>query len=77
MAEEDWNQPSLHVLGMLVDGGRPLLLLLNGGGRSREVVLPRIEGDWAVLLDSAHEGRRDIETAVTLAPHSLVLLARR
>ena len=77
MTDDDWHQPSLHVLGMLVDGERPLLLLLNGGGRSREVVLPPVEGEWAVLIDSAHEERREIETALMLAPHSLVLLSRR
>ncbi len=77
MDDDDWHQPSLHVLGMLVDGGRPLLLLLNGGGRSREVVLPGVDGDWALLLDSAQERWGDIGTPVMLAPHSLVLLARR
>ena len=53
----------------------PLLLLLNGGGRSRAFALPeRPEGPWTVLLDTAHEGERAITAGLTLAPHSLVLL---
>ncbi len=41
------------------------------------MVLPGVDGDWALLLDSAQERWGDIETPVMLAPHSLVLLARR
>jgi len=77
MTDDDWRQPSLHVVGMLMDGDRPLLLLLNGGGRSCEVLPPADEGQWTLLLDSAHEGRREVGGGLVLAPHSLVLLARR
>ena len=51
---DDWNQPDAHVLGMLIPGeatdeagdrgrpvvGRTILLLLNGGSRSRFFALP-------------------------------------
>jgi glycogen operon protein len=78
MAGEDWAHPANHRLGMLFDGGDPLLLLMNGGGRSRAFVLPeRPSGCWTVLVDTAHEGERAVETALTLAPHSLVLLRHR
>jgi isoamylase len=78
MAGEDWTHHANHLLGMLFDGGDPLLLLMNGGGRSRAFVLPeRPSGCWTVLVDTAHEGERAVETALTLAPHSLVLLRHR
>ena len=60
---------------MLLDGGEPLLLLLNGGGRSRAFVLPgQPPGPWTVVVDTAHDGERVVEVGLTLAPHSLVLL---
>jgi glycogen operon protein len=75
MMAEDWTHDANHLLGMLFDGGEPLLLLLNGGGRSRAFVLPeRPSGPWTVVVDTAHEGERMAETGLTLAPHSLVLL---
>ncbi len=75
MIAEDWAHESSHLLGMLFDGGVPLLLLLNGGGRSRAFTLPEPPSDrWCVLLDTAHEGERAAAPGLTLAPHSLVLL---
>ncbi|MEP7176407.1 MAG: hypothetical protein ABI860_07635, partial [Gemmatimonadales bacterium] len=75
MTEEDWAHDSNHLLGMLFDGTRPMLLLLNGGGRSRAFVLPeRPAGAWTVVLDTAHDDRHLAETGLTLAPHSLLLL---
>jgi isoamylase len=77
MTAADWTHDGNHVLGMLFDGGDPLLVLMNGGGRSRAVALPERAAAWHVLLDTAHDGERPAEGSVTLAPHSLVLLRRR
>jgi glycogen operon protein len=77
MSAEDWTHSATHTLGMLFSGAEPLLLLLNGGGRSRPFVLPPSPGEWWVLMDTAHEGRRAAEPTVTLAPHSLVFLRPR
>jgi isoamylase len=78
MAAEDWAHDGNHVLGMLFDGGDPMLLLMNGGGRSRAFTLPACAGGaWHVLLDTAHDGERPADAAVTLAPHSLVLVRLR
>ena len=91
MAESDWNDPDNHVLGMLILGrasdevderGRPLfgdnlLLLLNGGPRSRSFVLPRMEGagPWEELLNTARPATRVVRRpAVNLQAHSLILL---
>jgi glycogen operon protein len=74
MALEDWNHDANHVLGMLLDGETPLLLLLNGGGRSRAFALPNGAGSWRVLIDTAHDVERVADAEITLAPHSLVLL---
>jgi glycogen operon protein len=74
MTMEDWAHDSNHVLGMWFDGSNPLLLLLNGGGRSRPFTLPPSSGPWRVLVDTSHDGERPAEGSVTLAPHSLVLL---
>ncbi len=79
MTPEDWAHDANHVLGMLfADGEKPLLLALNGGGRSRPFVPPgQPPGSWTVALDTAHEGERPAEAVLTLAPHSLVLLRQR
>jgi len=77
MTAEDWAHDSSHALGMRFDGPDPLLLLMNGGGRSRAFALPATATPWRVLVDTSHEGERPAEGAVTLAPHSLVLLRQR
>jgi glycogen operon protein len=75
MIAEDWSLDSNHLLGMLYEGDDPLLLVVNGGGRSRAFVLPGGPSRaWRVLLDTACEGERAAESGLTLAPHSLVLL---
>jgi glycogen operon protein len=74
MTADDWAHDGNHVLGMLFDGREPMLLLMNGGGRSRPFALPERAGVWQVVLDTAHDGERPAEPTVTLAPHSLVLL---
>ena len=91
MTDADWTERSNHVLGMLVNGrgaseldarGRPrgsetLLLLLNGGARSRQFSLPPrdIPGNWHELVNTVRTGHRLIRTpAINLVAHSLVLL---
>ncbi len=91
MAPEQWNDQSNHVLGMLIRGeatddidergrtprGTAILLLLNGGARSRTFTLPVMEraGAWMQMLDTAHPTPRAIrEGQVHLAAHSLMLL---
>jgi glycogen operon protein len=92
MLPEDWSDESTHVLGMLVRGeaseeidergrmlqGASLLLLLNGGARSKQFTLPLLQrsGRWAELLDTSHEAATPVrEDHVNLAAHSLILLA--
>jgi glycogen operon protein len=91
MTHEDWTDPGGHVLGMLIHGtaseerderGRPiggdtLLLLMNGGPRSRHFTLPNHcgPGGWMELCSTARTGARPVKTAaVNLVAHSLVLL---
>ncbi|HXF57546.1 MAG TPA: glycogen debranching protein GlgX [Actinomycetota bacterium] len=93
MTEDDWRDPDNHVLGMLLYGhatdevderGRPifgdtLLLLLNGGARSRFFTLPRMKepGVWQELVNTARPEvtRRVVRTpGVNLVAHSLILL---
>jgi len=91
MAEADWHDPRNHILGMLIPGqasdevderGRPnqgqtLLLLLNGGPRSRyfELPSPPEAGAWHEIANSARAGRRTVRGAgVNLVAHSLLLL---
>ena len=75
MTAEQWNKPGNHFLGMLLGEDPPLLLLVNGGGRSRAVALPPLPaGPWTVLVDTGHDGRRAADAGLTLSPHSLVLL---
>jgi hypothetical protein len=57
--------------------GDTLLLLLNGGTRSRLYVMPQLEwsGIWEQLLNTTHLGQRLVRAAtVNLTAHSAVLL---
>jgi isoamylase len=91
MTDEDWSDGENHVIGMLLHGratdevderGRPIfgqtvLMLLNGGVRSRPFTLPRFEepGLWRMLINTAQPGRRVVRSeAVNLVTHSFVLL---
>ncbi len=92
MTDADWSDPDNHILGMLIDGqatdevnerGRPvfgdtLLLLLNGGPRSRYFQLPKIDGPgmWHEVVNTARSGpvRAVRAQGVNLAAHSLILL---
>ncbi len=69
MTDADWNDPSAHLLGMLIDGaatdevderghavrGDTLLLVLNGGEQNATVTLPAIAGRkiWVTMIDTA------------------------
>jgi glycogen operon protein len=94
MADLDWADPDNHVLGMLIHGhatdevderGRPifgdtLLLLVNGGHRSRLFEIPRMEGSgfWQEVLNTARPEAGPPRVlraeAVNLVAHSLILL---
>jgi glycogen operon protein len=92
MTMADWANEHNQVLGMLIRGeaaddvderGRPVfgetvLLLLNGGPRSRYFVLPKqkAQGVWQELLNTAHPGQsRLVKTpAINLLSFSLFLL---
>ncbi|HVL90890.1 MAG TPA: glycogen debranching protein GlgX [Actinomycetota bacterium] len=90
MEQHDWDDGSNHVIGMLIHGratdevdeqGRPasgetVLLLLNGGPRSRHFTLPKVgAGQWIEVLNTARPGERTVKTdAVNLAAHSLIFL---
>jgi glycogen operon protein len=92
MTDGDWGNADERVLGMLLPGratdevnerGRPvfgdtLLLLLNGGSRSRLFQLPRLEGGgmWEEIVNTARPiGTRLIRRrGVNLVSHSVILL---
>jgi glycogen operon protein len=90
MTDTDWGQDTNHVLGMLIRGqatdeldergrrfvGETILLLLNGGGRTRPFIVPPLErpGEWVELVNTARPGSRVERGSMTLLPHSLVLL---
>ena len=91
MTEADWSDPTNHVLGMLILGeatdeidergrrlrGEAILLLTNGGARSRPITLPQLEtpGAWIEILNTAHpEPRLVRQDTVSLLAHSLLLL---
>jgi isoamylase len=92
MTDPDWSNREERVLGMLMPGsatdevnerGRPihgdsLLMLLNGGSRSRLFVSPQLTegGVWEQIVDTARPaGTRFIRRrGVNLTAHSLILL---
>ncbi|HUC35689.1 MAG TPA: glycogen debranching protein GlgX [Acidimicrobiales bacterium] len=91
MTEREWSDPDTRSIGMLLSGraaddvdergttvyGDTLLLLLNGGARSKLYTLPRLEwpGIWDQLLNTAHPGRRPVKApTVNLTAHSVILL---
>ena len=91
MTEADWADPSNHVLGMLILGeatdevdergrrlrGEAILLLTNGGARSRPFTLPLMEtpGGWTEILNTAHPVPRVVRQGkVSVVAHSLMLL---
>jgi glycogen operon protein len=91
MTPEQWADPQAHVLGMLIlaeatdevdargrrEPGEAILLLLNGGARSRAFALPVMErpGAWSAMLNTAHPSLRSVRGGqVQLVAHSLMLL---
>ena len=93
MTAEDWRNGPLHVFGMLVHGaatderdhrgrlftGETMLVLFNGGARSRHFTLPVLDepGSWLEVLDTARRADRVVRTAaLNLVAHSLILLRR-
>jgi len=91
MTEADWHDDRGHAVGMQVHGpasdemdergrrigGPILLLLLNGGTRSKKFVLPRLDlpGSWSELLNTARAETRPVRgSKVAVVSHSLVLL---
>ena len=91
MTATEWNDAGNHLLGMLIRAegsderaqrvseatGDTLLLLMNGGGRSREFTLPAMAqpGVWTELMHTGHRAPPPLqESGVVLVPHSLMLL---
>jgi glycogen operon protein len=91
MTEADWADPSNHLLGMLILGeatdevdergrrlmGEAILLLTNGGARSRPFTLPLMEttGQWTEILNTAHPVPRVVRQGkVSVVAHSMMLL---
>jgi glycogen operon protein len=92
MTHEDWSDRENRLLGMLIAGratderdergrlirGDTVLLLLNGGSRSRKVTLPHLEGNgqWREVLNTARRGHTRVvrREALNLVAHSLMLL---
>ena len=91
MTKGDWADPANHVLGMQILGeatdetdergrrllGEAILLLTNGGARSRPFTLPPMEtpGAWVEILNTAHPTPRLVRQGrVSLVAHSLMLL---
>ena len=77
MAAEAWNHASNHVVGMLIQGEGALLLLLNGGARSKGFTLPTLGhvGTWTEVINTANPGPAVVrEEQVSLGARSLLLL---
>jgi glycogen operon protein len=91
MTAAEWNDAGNHVLGMLIRGeatdevdergrrllGEAILLLVNGGARSKAFRLPSLDGQgaWAEIINTAHPSPRTVrQNAVNLTAHSLMLL---
>ena len=84
MTQAEWETPGSHVLGMLIrgndrDGERrseAILLLLNGGGRSRPFTLPDLDlpGTWTEMIDTSGSQAQAGARRINLAPHSLMFL---
>jgi len=91
MTEQDWTNPGLETLGMLLHGkasddvderghpisGDTLLVLVNGGRRSKAFSLPTMEipGTWYEVVNTAQPSDRFVKTAtIKSMAHSVILL---
>ncbi len=91
MTPAEWGDAGNHVLGMLIRGeatdevdergrrlrGEAILLLVNGGARSRPFTLPLLDGPggWTEIINTAHPNPRQVrEGRINLVAHSLMLL---
>jgi isoamylase len=91
MTADEWRDPHNNVLGMLIRGeatdevdergrrlrGEAILLLVNGGTRSKSFTLPILDGPgaWSEIINTAHPSpRTPHQGTVNLAAHSLMLL---
>jgi hypothetical protein len=57
--------------------GEAILLLANGGARSKTFMLPSLDGSggWAEIINTAHPSPRTVrQNTVNLTAHSLMLL---
>jgi glycogen operon protein len=88
MTDDEWKDETGHALGMLIgndrSGAEPggeeaVLVLLNGGGRTKVFVLPALDqpGVWVELLETSGSSVAVKENRVTLSPRSLMLLRRQ
>ena len=69
LGEAEWRDPSMHAMGMLIDGkatdevddrgqavcGDTLLIILNSGEQNVQFALPKLEGPniWVAMVDTA------------------------
>ena len=79
MAPQDWQDPELRSLGlMLADDGAALLLLLNAAAGPCRFVLPGLAGlgGWRVLLDTVRpdDPPSPATESLSLSDRSLALL---
>jgi glycogen operon protein len=92
MTDADWQNEGNHLLGMLINGasgdetderGQPikgdtLMLLLNGGDRTKHFILPKLDekGVWHEMLSTARPqaGRTFRSGSVNLLARSFILL---
>jgi glycogen operon protein len=94
MKPPEWNDPEQRVLGMLVSGeangevdergvpiqGDSILLLVNGGHRSRSFHVPELAppARWEQVVNTARAGTRTVRGGVVnLTARSLILLIHR
>jgi glycogen operon protein len=91
--QDDWQNPDLRVLGMLIDGhatdevdergipieGDSLLLVLNGGSRSIRFALPPMDrpGAWTEILNTARPGSPRVSRAPSVRLMSNSLILLR
>ena len=77
LAQEDWSDPALRTLGMLLfepETGARLCLLLHGGGGAIDVTLPPARSGhvWRKAAESFEAG--PIDAAFPMPPRSAILL---